>query len=114
MADDTEDGDISSIGGDGSAFSHGRGHGVGSGHGVDPGTGAHGGWLRGVLQTMAETQRALVEHRGSESGGKANHAGAGPSRRNLSKVQIDDFHGGSTVTTHQYRMWEKSVQTVRV
>ena len=112
MAEDEEDadGDASSIGGDGS-FGGGRGgsgshraegHGVGSGHGDGSAqAGSQPDWLQGVLQTLADTIRALAPPKGDGKG-----------RRNLTKIQIDDFFGGPSVTAHRYRMWKKSVLAV--
>jgi len=113
MAEDEEDadGDISSIGGDGS-FGGGRGgsgsrraesHSIGSGHGDGSAqAGSQPDWLQGVMQTLADATRALATPKGDGKG-----------RRNLTKIQVDDFFGGPSVTAHQYRMLKKSVLAMK-
>ena len=93
--------DVSSAG-LGEPQDHGGGSGGGS-HGVGSRTGEDAEeWLQNVLRALADTQRQLA-------GGKVHGGG----RRNLSEISIEDFHGGSAVTTHQYRMFKKHVLAVQ-
>ena len=57
-------------------------------------------WLQPVLRMLATTQRSLV-------GGRAQQ------RKNLTRVVIEEFHGGPGVSVHAYRMWKKGVLAVQ-
>jgi len=61
-------------------------------------------WLPPVLRMMAETQRSLQERIVQVPQNR---------QRMISNVKLEEFHGGRTVSSYQYRQWKKSVEVAR-